>query len=46
MFRASIKLRDKPVSAKALRPSTIMRIDGRKVEVQIDDIHEVVLVHY
>lgn len=46
LYRATLTLRDRPKQAKAFNPSTSVRRSGHKVELQIEDIHEVVAVQY
>jgi hypothetical protein len=45
-FRATIDFRDPPQSAAALDPATVVKHDGRRVEVTVSDVHEVVMVRY
>lgn len=46
LYRASLTLRDRPKRAKAFNKSTAVRRSGRKVELQVEDIHEVVTMQY
>jgi hypothetical protein len=46
MFRASFEFRDGLKSAKALNRTTQLRRRGNRVELTVNDIHEVVLCHY
>ncbi len=46
IFRASIELSDPIDSAQTFNKSTELRRDGQKVEVTVNDIHEVVVIKY
>lgn len=46
LYRATITLLDRPKRAKAFNSSTQLHRSGRKVEVLIQDIHEVVSFQY
>lgn len=46
IFRASLELTDEPRRVKVTNPSTVVRHEGREVDVTIEDIHEVVVLEY
>ena len=46
MFRASIEFRDGLKGAKALNGSTRLKRRGNRVELTVEDIHEVVVCRY
>ena len=46
LFRAAITVRDGVKTAAALNPKTQLKSDGNRVEVTVEDIHEVVIVRY
>jgi hypothetical protein len=46
MFRASIELRDGLKSAKALNRTTQLKKRGKRVELVVEDIHEIVQCRY
>ncbi len=46
MFRASIELRDNFHDANALNPTTQINRRGKRLELIVDDIHEVIQCHY
>lgn len=46
IFRASIEVRDGLKSAKALNRSTQLKKRANRVEVLVDDIHEIVQCRY
>ncbi len=46
MYRAALKLPSPPKSAAAFNPSTEVRSSGEKVELVIEDIHEVITIGY
>jgi hypothetical protein len=46
IFRASVELAEEPKSIEAVNPSTVLHRNGRKVEVTIEDIHDVLVVSY
>src|SRR5262249_48959838 len=46
IYRATIALRDRPSQVRALNKSTDLHRSGHKVELRVEDIHEVVTLHY
>ena len=46
LFRAAITLRDQPKSVHAFNRSTELHHSGHKVELRVEDIHEVVTMSY
>jgi hypothetical protein len=46
MFRASIELRDGLKSAKALNRTTQLKKRGKRVELVVEDIHEIIQCRY
>ena len=46
LYRATLKLRDRPKRAKAFNKSTELRRSGHKVELRVEDIHEVIEILY
>ena len=46
LYRATLTLRDRPKRAKAFNKSTNMHRSGHKVEIQVEDIHEVVTLQF
>ena len=46
IYRASITLRDRPKHASTCNKSTELRRSGSKVDLRIEDIHEVVTLQY
>ena len=46
IYRATITLRDRPKHASAFNKSTELRRSGSKVDLRIEDIHEVLTLQY
>ncbi len=46
IYRATITLRDRPRTARAFNKSTELHKSGSKVDLRIEDIHEVVTLRY
>lgn len=46
IYRATLTLRDRPKRAKAFNKSTKAHRSGHKVELQVEDIHDVVTLQY
>jgi hypothetical protein len=46
MYRATLTLRERIKSANAFNPSTKLRRIGDKVEIRVEDIHEIVSIKY
>ncbi len=46
MFRATLTLQDLPKNVTSLNPQTQIKSDGKRIEVVIDNIYEVVIVDY
>jgi len=46
IFRATLELRDPPQTVSTLSPATVLKHDGRRIEVTVSDVHEVVVVRY
>ena len=46
IYRVGLQLRDAVKSVKTFNPSTAVRRSGRKVELTVEDIHEVVILQY
>lgn len=46
IFRASIELESPPLSGEVLNPTTVLKQQEGRIEVTVNDIHEVVLLRY
>ena len=46
LFRVTLTCRDEPHDVQAADPATQIRIDGRRVEATIEDVHDVLVVDY
>ena len=46
MYRASLSLNRPVLEATALNPSTLLRRDGSRIELTVQDIHDVILLRY
>jgi len=46
IFRAALKLRDRPKRVQAYNKSTELRRSGQKIELRVEDIHEVLTISY
>ena len=46
IYRVGLQLRDAVKGVKTFNPSTAVRRSGRKVELTVEDIHEVVILQY
>jgi hypothetical protein len=46
IFRVKLVLRDSPREVVAVNPTTIISLRGSRVEAQIEDIHEVLVISY
>jgi hypothetical protein len=46
IFHATIDLADEPRSVRALNSSTMIKSAGRRIDVTIEDVHEVLIVRY
>ena len=46
IYRATITLRDRPKHVGVFNKSTELRHSGRKVELRIEEIHDVVMIYY
>ncbi len=44
LYRATIELREPPRAARALSPETLVEQQGRRIRLQVEEIHEVVII--
>ena len=46
IFRVTLSVTERPRSVVSVNPATQIRLDGHRIEATIEDIHEVVIIHY